>query len=67
MKELYMFAGIGVGMLAGVMLYKYCDSARKIIDSTEKEIIKEVDKIEKDAENKVEEIKEKAKKKLIKK
>ena len=74
MKEIYMLAGIGVGMIAGVMLYKYCDGAKKFVDSTEKELMKKADKFEKDAETKienaekkVEQIKEKAKKRFNKK
>lgn len=71
MKEVYMLAGIGVGMLAGIMLYKYCDGAKKLVDNTEKELMKKADKMEQGAEKKIEEaenkvkaLKQKARKKL---
>lgn len=67
MKEIYMLAGIGVGMVAGIMLYKYCDSAKKFVDKTEKEVMKKADKIEKDAEKKIEDVEKKVKKRLNKK
>jgi len=48
MKEIYMLAGVGVGMLAGVMLYKYCDNAKKVVDNTEKKIMTAAQDIEQD-------------------
>jgi len=67
MKEIYMLAGIGVGMVAGIMLYKYCDSAKKVIDSTEQKVMKKADKLEKEAEKKMEDIKKDIKSKSKKK
>lgn len=48
MKEIYMLAGVGVGMIAGVMLYKHCSSAKKVVDNAEKTITKEAGKIKTD-------------------
>lgn len=67
MKEIYMLAGVGVGMVAGIMLYKYCDSAKKFVDNTEKQIVKKAEKMEKDAEKKIEDVEKKVKKRLNKK
>lgn len=53
MKEIYMLAGVGVGMIAGVMLYKYCDNAKKVVDNTEKKIISSAQSIEKDLSKKM--------------
>ena len=53
MKEIYMLAGVGLGMVAGVMLYKYCDNAKKIVDNTEKKIISSAQSIEKDLSKKM--------------
>ena len=63
MKEIYMLAGIGVGMMAGIMLYKYCDSAKKVIDNTEKKVMKKADQFEKSAEKKIENTKKNIKNK----
>lgn len=59
MKEIYMLAGVGVGMIAGVMLYKYCDNAKKVIDNTEKMITKEAEKVQKDVKAEIKEMKKK--------
>lgn len=48
MKEIYMLAGVGVGMIAGVMLYKHCNCAKKVIDNAEKTLTKEAGKIKTD-------------------
>ena len=53
MKEIYMLAGVGLGMIAGVMLYKYCDDAKKVVDNTEKKIISSAQSIEKDLSKKI--------------
>ena len=53
MKEIYMLAGVGLGMVAGVMLYKYCDEAKKVVDNTEKKIISSAQSIEKDLSKKI--------------
>lgn len=63
MKEIYMLAGIGVGMVAGIMLYKYCDSAKKVVDNTEKKIMKKADEMEKDTKKKIDGVKKNIKKK----
>lgn len=63
MKEIYMLAGIGVGMLAGVMLYKHCDCAKKVVDTAEDSITKEADKIKADVKNEVKDMKKGASKK----
>ena len=59
MKEIYMLAGVGVGMIAGIMLYKYCDGAKKIVDQTEKTLMKKAKKMEKQAERGMEKVEEK--------
>ena len=67
MKEIYMLAGVGLGMVAGVMLYKYCDSAKKFVDKTETKVMKKADQMEKEVEKKIGDAEKKAKKKLNKK
>lgn len=67
MKEIYMLAGVGVGMIAGIMLYKYNENAKKFVDNTEKQVLKKAEKMEKGAEQKIEDVKGKVKKKLNKK
>ena len=63
MKEIYMLAGVGVGMLAGVALYKYCDSAKKAVDNAEKVLTKEAGKIKNDIKTEVKNMKQKGSKK----
>lgn len=63
MKEIYMLAGVGVGMLAGVALYKYCDCAKKAVDNAEKVITKEAGKIKSDIKTEVKDMKKNAAKK----
>ena len=64
MKEIYMLAGIGVGMIAGIALYKHCNEAKKAVDKAEKQIMKEADKVEKKIETQIDKISSKAKKML---
>ena len=64
MKEIYMLAGIGLGMVAGIALYKHSTEAKKVIDKAEKKIMNEADKMEKQIENQIDEIGDKAKKAL---
>ena len=67
MKEIYMLAGIGVGMVAGIMLYKYCDGAKKFVDKTEKEVMKKANEMEKGAEKKIQDAEKKVRKRLNRK
>ena len=46
MKETHMLLGLGVGMIAGALLYKYSTCAKKLVDNGEKKVIQEVDNIE---------------------
>lgn len=57
MKEIYMLAGVGVGMVVGVMLYKHCNCAKKVVDTAEKTISKEAGKIKSDVKTEMKDIK----------
>ena len=67
MKEIYMLAGVGVGMLAGIMLYKYCDGAKKLVDGTEKKLMQKASQMEEGAEKKIQDVEKKVRKRLNKK
>ena len=43
MNDIKCLLGIGLGMIAGAMLYKYSICAKKIIDQGEKKVMQEVE------------------------
>lgn len=58
MKELYMLAGFGLGLLTGVMLYKYSKETKKTVDKAEQAVMKEAEMMSKKAEQATEKIEE---------
>ena len=42
MKEIWMIMGFGAGLVAGALLYKHCDDAKKLVNKGEKAVKKEV-------------------------
>ncbi len=44
MKDVCMLLGFGVGLVTGVMLYKYSAGAKKAVDEGEKALVKEIEK-----------------------
>ncbi len=61
MKEIYMLAGLGLGVIAGIMLYRYCDGTEKVVAKTEKAVIKEAEKMEKQAKETINKLNKKSK------
>lgn len=43
MKEIHMLLGFGIGLVTGVLLYKYSTGTKKTVDKAEKAVAKEVD------------------------
>lgn len=44
MKEAMMLLGFSMGLVTGALLYKYSQSAKKVVDQGEKKVMKEVEK-----------------------
>ncbi len=44
MKDIYMLLGFGMGLVTGVLLYKYSQSTQKTVDKAEKTVVQEIDK-----------------------
>ena len=44
MKEAMMLLGFSMGLVTGALLYKYSQSAKKVVDQGEKKVMKEVKK-----------------------
>lgn len=45
MKEVWMIVGFGAGLVAGALLYKHCDDAKKLVNKGEKAIKSEVENL----------------------
>ena len=45
MKEVHMLLGFGIGLVTGVLLYKYSTGTKKTVDKAEKAVAKEVDMV----------------------
>ena len=45
MKEIWMVIGFGAGLVAGALLYKHCDDAKKLVNNGEKAVKQEVDNL----------------------
>ena len=45
MKEIWMVMGFGAGLVAGALLYKHCDDAKKLVNKGEKAVKQEVDSL----------------------
>ena len=45
MKELWMIMGFGAGLVAGALLYKHCDDAKKLVNKGEKAVKQEVENL----------------------
>ncbi|MBP3431722.1 MAG: hypothetical protein J6K39_02580 [Clostridia bacterium] len=45
MKEIWMVVGFGAGLVAGALLYKHCDDAKKLVSKGEKAVRKEVENL----------------------
>ena len=43
MKEIWMVVGFGAGLVAGALLYKHCEDAKKLVNKGEKAVKKEVE------------------------
>ncbi len=43
MKDICMLMGFGMGLVTGVLLYKYSQGTKKTVDKAEKAIVKEMD------------------------
>lgn len=61
MKEIMMLVGFGMGVVTGAMLYKYSQGMKKVVDQTEKKVVKEAKKAEKQAEKGMENLEKKVK------
>ena len=44
MKETVMLLGFGMGLVAGALLYKYCEPCKEAVNKGEKAVMKEVEK-----------------------
>ncbi len=47
MKEIYMILGFGAGLVAGALLYKHCDDAKKLVNKGEKAVKEEANNLKK--------------------
>ena len=45
MKEVWMIMGFGAGLVAGALLYKHCDDAKKLVNKGEKAVKEEVENL----------------------
>ena len=45
MKEIWMVVGFGAGLVAGALLYKHCDDAKKLVNKGEKAVKEEVENL----------------------
>ena len=45
MKDIWMVVGFGAGLVAGALLYKHCDDAKKLVNKGEKAVKKEVENL----------------------
>ncbi len=45
MKEVWMIMGFGAGLVAGALLYKHCDDAKKLVNKGEKAVKQEVENL----------------------
>ncbi len=45
MKEVFMIVGFGAGLITGMLLYKHCDDAKKIVNKGEKAVKQEVENL----------------------
>lgn len=63
MKDVCLVLGFGMGLVTGVLLYRYSKETRQVVDKGEKAVKKEMDM----AAKKVDEVAQKAKKVISKK
>ncbi len=45
MKEIWLIMGFGAGLVAGALLYKHCDDAKKLVNKGEKAVKQEVENL----------------------
>ena len=45
MKEIWMIMGFGAGLVAGALLYKHCEDAKKLVNKGEKAVKQEVENL----------------------
>lgn len=45
MKEIWLVMGFGAGLVAGALLYKHCDDAKKLVNKGEKAVKNEVESL----------------------
>lgn len=45
MKEIWMVVGFGAGLVAGALLYKHCEDAKKLVNKGEKAVKQEVENL----------------------
>lgn len=57
MKETLMLMGFGIGLVTGMLLYKYSPCAKQAVEKGEKAVVKEVEK----ATNAVKQVQKKSK------
>lgn len=62
MKDLFMLAGFGLGLITGAMLYKYSKETKKTVDCAEKKVMQEAEMMGKKAEKGMEKLEEGIKK-----
>ena len=56
MKDIFMLAGFGLGLITGAMLYKHSQDAKKMMDNGENTVMKEAEKIGQKAEQGAEKV-----------
>lgn len=45
MKEIWMVMGFGAGLVAGALLYKHCEDAKKLVNKGEKAVKQKVENL----------------------
>ena len=45
MKDICMLLGFSMGLVTGVLLYKYSQTTKQVVDKSEKAVVKEIDNL----------------------
>lgn len=62
MKEIWMVMGFGAGLVAGALLYKHCDDAKKLVNKGEKAVKTEVENLKQSVKTEAKKAEKKIKK-----
>lgn len=60
MKEIWMVMGFGAGLVAGALLYKHCDDAKKLVNKGEKAVKNEVENLKESVKSETKKVQSKS-------